>query len=149
MSQPSQAACRCLPAVAFLQVWHGWDLRLVTGFQPWDALSRGPGTDPESCPYRSSPSPAPHASYLDACFSFHSTSLCCRVPARRTQTSSKTNSRNTITRAAQEAFQLGHMTHSSKQKKLCGRTHLSLASPSPAICARGTTGTERGAPLSP
>lgn len=64
-------------------------------------------------------------------------------PSTSHATSSKTNSRSTITRAAQEAFQLGHMTHSSKQKKLCGEHTFNLLRP-PLRCApRGTTETER------
>lgn len=120
----------------------------MTNFQPWDVRSRGPGTEPESCPCLSTPSPArpppPMPPTWTLAFLPQPQSVLQRENLSTSHaTSSKTNSRNTITRAAQEASQLGHMTHSSKQKKRCGEHTFNSLRP-PLRCApRGTAGTER------
>lgn len=137
------AVCLCSPRGDSIGIWQKCNLspRMFCA----EGTAAESGSHPVTASHTSAPQPS--ASYLD--------NLPSTVPAGAAErgdpgpphiTSSKTNLRNTIAGATQEASQPVHMTHSSKQKKLAEGKHTSDALHPPPGCApwRDKADRERG-----
>lgn len=126
------AGALCSPRVDSIQRW--W--KCIPS--PRRFFAEGMAAELGSCPVTASHTSTPRcsASYLD---NFPSRVPICAAgrdnPGPSHTTSSKTNLKNTITRAAEEVFQPVHMTHSSKQKKLAEGKHTSNLLHAPLGCA--------------